>query len=126
VVRTSWVIRTIWHISQVNGRVISCLGTMILCPTTLAVLLVIGGVEKNPGPGVDAEKILHVLCSGRDRNFKSGTQCNTSGHWFHNSCGNVTCLKIPQCRVNGRLYGPQRQSGHFEQEQNLLPLPGID
>jgi hypothetical protein len=30
---------------------------MILCATTLAVLLVIGGKEKNPGPGVEAEKI---------------------------------------------------------------------
>jgi len=32
--------------------------------TTLAVQLVIGGVEKNPGPGVEAEKISQVLCSG--------------------------------------------------------------
>jgi hypothetical protein len=30
---------------------------MILCATTLAVLLVIGGVKKNPGPGMEAEKI---------------------------------------------------------------------
>jgi hypothetical protein len=30
---------------------------MILC-TTLAVLLVIGGVEENPGPVVEAEKIM--------------------------------------------------------------------
>jgi hypothetical protein len=37
---------------------------MILCATTLAVLLVTGGVEKNPGPGVEAEKSLQVLCSG--------------------------------------------------------------
>ena len=29
-----------------------------MCPKTLVVLLVIGGVEKNPGPGVEAEKIL--------------------------------------------------------------------
>jgi hypothetical protein len=62
---------------------------MILCTTTLAVLLVIGGLEKNPGPGVEAEKILQVVCSGCDRNLKSGTQCNTCGRWVHNSCGNV-------------------------------------
>ena len=49
------------------------LGTMILCAKTLAVLLVIGGVEKNPGPGVEAEKIMQVLCSGCDRNLKTGT-----------------------------------------------------
>jgi len=39
---------------------------MILCSTTLAVLLVIGGVEKNSGPGVEAEIVLQVLCSGHD------------------------------------------------------------
>jgi hypothetical protein len=69
--------------------VIFCLGNMILCATTSAVLLVIGGAEKNPGPGVEVEKILKVLCSGCDRNLNSVTQCNTYGRWFHNSCGNV-------------------------------------
>ena len=54
-----------------------------MCATTLAVLLVIVGVEKNPGPGVEAEKILQVLCSECDRNLKSGTQCNTCGRWFN-------------------------------------------
>jgi hypothetical protein len=49
---------------------------MILCATTLAVLLVIGGVEKNPGSGVEGEKIFQVLCSGCDRNLKSGAHCN--------------------------------------------------
>jgi len=34
-----------------------------------------------------------------------------------------TCPKIPQYQVNKRLYGPERQSGHFEHGQNLLPLP---
>ena len=52
-------------------------------------ILVFGGVEKTPGPGVEAEKILQVLCSGCDRNRKSGTQCNTCGRLFHNNCGNV-------------------------------------
>ena len=52
---------------------------MILYPTPLAVLLVVGGVEKNPGPAVEAEKILQVLCSGSDRNLNSKTQCNTCG-----------------------------------------------
>jgi len=69
--------------------VILRLGTMILSATTLAVLLVIGGVETNPGPGVESEKIMHVLCSRSNRILKSGIQCDTCGHWFHNSCGNV-------------------------------------
>jgi hypothetical protein len=62
---------------------------MIMCATTLAVLLVFGGVEKNPGPVMEAEKIMRVLCSGCDRILKSGTQCDTCGRWFHNSRGNV-------------------------------------
>jgi hypothetical protein len=53
------------------------------------VLLVIGGVEQNPGPGVEAENRLQVLCSGCDRNLKSGTQCDVCGRWFHNCCGNL-------------------------------------
>ena len=43
---------------------ISCLGTIILCATILAVLLVICGVEKTPGPVVEAEKILQFLWEG--------------------------------------------------------------
>ena len=44
-----------------------------------SLLLVIGGMEKNPGPGAEVEKILQVVCSGCDRNLKSGTQCNKCG-----------------------------------------------
>jgi hypothetical protein len=62
------------------------LGPTILCAAVLATLLVIGGVELNPGPD---ENIVQVLCSGCDRNLKSGTQCETCGRWYHNSCGNV-------------------------------------
>jgi len=69
--RTSWATRTTWRTVQGNGRVIFCLGTMMLCATTLTVLLVTGGVEKNPGPGAEAEKILQVLCSGCDGNLES-------------------------------------------------------
>ena len=62
---------------------------LILSAATLAVLLVIGGVEKNPGQGVESEKIIRVLCSGCDKILKSGTQCDTCERWFHNSCRNV-------------------------------------
>jgi hypothetical protein len=43
------------------------------------VLLVIGGVEQNLGPGVEAENTVQALCSGCDKNLKSGTQCDTCG-----------------------------------------------
>ena len=55
----------------------------------LATLLVNGGVEQNSGPAVEEWNITQVLCSGCDRNLKSGMQCDTCGHWFPNSCGNV-------------------------------------
>jgi hypothetical protein len=87
--RIACVLRTSRQSAKGNGHVILCLGNMILCATTLAVLLVIGGVEENPGPVVEAEKIKRVLCSGCERILKSGTQCDTCERWFHNSCGNV-------------------------------------
>ena len=62
------------------------MGPMILCAAVLASLLVIGGVELNPGP---SENIVQLSCSGCDRNLKSGTQCDSYGRWYHNSCGNV-------------------------------------
>ncbi|PNF14499.1 hypothetical protein B7P43_G16033 [Cryptotermes secundus] len=72
-----------------NGQARSYIGNMLLGAATLAIVLVIGGVEQNTGPVVEAENILQVLCSGCERNLKSGTQCDTCGRWFHNSCGNV-------------------------------------
>jgi len=71
------------HNGNVRGR--SYLGIVVLCAAALAVLLVIGGVEQNPGPSVEAESIMQVLCSGCDRNLKSGTQCDMCGRWFYNS-----------------------------------------
>ncbi|PNF38209.1 hypothetical protein B7P43_G13474 [Cryptotermes secundus] len=62
---------------------------MLLCAAALAIVLVIGGVEQNTGPVVEAENILQLLCSVCERNLKSGTQCDTCGLCFHNSCGNV-------------------------------------
>ena len=68
---------------------IICLGTIILSARTLAILLVIVGVGKNTGTGVEAEKTMQGLCIRCDRNMKWGTQCDTCGRFFLNSCGNV-------------------------------------
>jgi len=62
------------------------MGPMSLCAAVLIAFLVIGGVELNPGP---VESIEQVLCSGCDRNLKSGTQCESCGRCYHNSCENV-------------------------------------
>jgi hypothetical protein len=52
----TWTTRTSWHTDQgfdSNGHAISYREKMILCAVALAVLLVTGGVEQNPGPGVE-------------------------------------------------------------------------
>ena len=77
--RISCFSRTSRRTAKGNGHAILCLGTMILCATTLVVLLVIGGVEENPGPGVESGKIMRALCSGCDRVLLSGTQCGMCG-----------------------------------------------
>ena len=60
-----------------------------LCAAVLAVLLVIGGVKRNPGAGVEGESFMQVMCSGCERSLNSGARCDTCGRWFHNSFGNV-------------------------------------
>jgi hypothetical protein len=51
----------------------SYIGNMILCAVALAALLPIGGEEQNPGPGVEAETTVQVLCSGCKRILKYGS-----------------------------------------------------
>ena len=60
-----------------------------LCAAVLALLLVTDGVERNPGPGVEGESLVQVMCSGCERSVNSGIRCDTCGRWFHNSFGNV-------------------------------------
>ena len=60
----TWAARFSWQ--SAVGRVGTrggniCMGSMIPCAAVLATLLVIGGVELNPGP---VESIVQVLCSG--------------------------------------------------------------
>ena len=77
----TWVARTGWRVQSGNkdSKVKSFLVNTYLCTVVLAVLLVIGGVKKNPGPSVEGESFLQVMCRGCDRNLKSGTQCDTCG-----------------------------------------------
>jgi len=81
--RSSWL-SAVGHVGTRGGN--TYLGPIILCAAVIATLLMIGGVELNPGP---VDKIVLVLYSGCDRNLKSGTQCESCGRWYQNSCGNV-------------------------------------
>jgi hypothetical protein len=88
----TWAARTSRGTAQghgSSGHAIRQLGNMYLCAAALAVLLAIGGVKQNPGPGVEANNIVQVLCSVCSKNLKSGIQCDTLGRWFHNSYRNV-------------------------------------
>ncbi len=62
----------------------AAVGAASLCATTIAVLLLIGGVEPNLGQEVIS---ICILCSGCDNNLKSGKQCELCGLWYHMSCG---------------------------------------
>ena len=70
----TWAARSSWrsavgHFRTRGGNIY--MGPMILCAAVIATLLMIGGVELNPGP---VDNIVQVLCSGCDRNLKSGTE----------------------------------------------------
>ena len=43
-----------------NGMAGDCLGLTVLSSMVLAVLLVIGGVEQNPGPVVEVENTVRL------------------------------------------------------------------
>ena len=66
-----------------------CLGLIALSSSNLAVLLIIGGIEQNPGPVIDSVNAIKLSCMGCNRNLRTGIQCELCGHWYHYSCGNV-------------------------------------
>jgi len=72
-----------------NGPSGDCLGLTVLSSMVLAVLLIFGEVEQNPGLVVDVENTVRLLCSGCGRNLKSGIQCELCGRCYHYSCGSV-------------------------------------
>jgi hypothetical protein len=54
----------------------------------LAVLLIIGGIEQNPGPSGEMDSMVSDVCTGCGRHLKSGIQCEMCGKWYHYNCGN--------------------------------------
>jgi hypothetical protein len=58
----TWARRFSWHggprHDDANRATGVCLGLTVLSSMVLAVLLVIGGVEQNPGPIVEVENII--------------------------------------------------------------------
>jgi hypothetical protein len=64
----------------------------VLSSMVLAVLLIVGGNEQNPGPVEEVENTMRLICTGCSRNKMSGIQCELCGRWYHYSFGNVKAL----------------------------------
>ena len=60
---------------EVNETIGTGLGLTMLSSLILALSLIIGGIEQNPGPAVETENTVRVLCTGCGRNLKSGIKC---------------------------------------------------
>jgi hypothetical protein len=58
-----------------------CLGLTMLNSMVLAVLLVIGGVEQNPGAVVEREIRVQIPCAGCGRNLRPEIRCELCGRW---------------------------------------------
>jgi hypothetical protein len=54
---------------EANGTAGDGLGLTVLSLVVLAVLLMIGGTEKSPGPVVEVENTVRLLCTGCGRNL---------------------------------------------------------
>jgi len=79
----------------------------------------IGGMEKNPGPGIEGKSIIQVLCCGCDRILKLGMRCETCGHWYNN-CGNVKAQVAESRMCNCNMCRSERLQLLEEKLQNLL------
>jgi hypothetical protein len=86
----------------------------------LAILLVIGGVQQHPGPGVEGESFMQVNCSACERTLKSGTQCDTCACWFHNRCRNVKVQLVDSGKWNWETCKWERLCLLEEKLQNAL------
>ena len=49
-----------------NGKTGDYLGLTVLSSVVLAMLLITGGVEQNPGPVVEVENTVRLLCTGAE------------------------------------------------------------
>jgi hypothetical protein len=50
--------------AEPDGTTGDCLGLTVLRLVVLVVLLIIGEIQKNPGPVVETENTVQLLCTG--------------------------------------------------------------
>ncbi|KAK7874572.1 hypothetical protein R5R35_013142 [Gryllus longicercus] len=83
----------------------------VLRATALCTLLIIGGVEQNPGPGGTSKGKLS--CTACFKLLRAGAQCDNCGKWFHVGCNtnlrDKTTMKwiCIVCTTNRELYVKQ-------------------
>lgn len=73
-------------VKQTTG---DCLGLTVLSLMSLVVLLMVGGTEQNPGPVVEVQTTVRLLCTGCGRNLQSAIQYEPREQWYHFRCGSV-------------------------------------
>ena len=85
--RFSW--RGVPRRVDARGTTGDCLGYVVLSSLVLALLLMIGGIGQNPGPGAEVENTLRLVCTWCGMSLKSGIQCEPCRRWYHYSYGSV-------------------------------------
>jgi len=116
--RFSW--RGVYRHSDANGMAGDHLGLTVLSSMVLAVLLVTGGVEQNPGLVVEVENTVRLLCTGCGRNLKSGIQREMCGQWYHYSCGSVKAQLAERENWNCDKHRTEKVKMLQEELQNVL------
>ena len=81
------------RLGDANRTTGDCLGLTVLRAMVLAVFLMIGGNEQNPGPIAEGDNTVQLLCTGCGRNLKSGIQCELCGRWCLYGRGSVRRLR---------------------------------
>lgn len=78
---------------SVKGTALAGLAECLFFHIVIAILLIIGGIELNPGPASD-NGVISVKCGSCRKNLRVGVLCNQCEKWFH-----LTCQKIKREQI---------------------------
>jgi len=87
--------------------------------STVAIPLVIGGVEKNSGPGVEAEKMFKFCVADATEILNQEINV-TYGCWFHDSCSNVKAQVVENKRWTSNKCRSERLGFLKEEMQDAV------
>jgi hypothetical protein len=112
--------RVVSKLSDAIGTTGECLGFTMVSSMILVVLLIIGGIEQNPGPIAEVKNIVRILCTGCAGNQNSGIQCEMCGRWYHYSCGNVKAQTVERENWSSKKCRMEKVRVLEEKLQNAL------